>query len=360
LNSTSSHFSTDYATARHRFREAAARLDFELHAYPIGGQGPHGEDLTLDVAITPGPRPERALVVSSGIHGVEGFFGSAVQLAVLEEWVGRRPQVRCVLLHALNPFGFAWRRRCSETNIDLNRNLLLDGEPFLGSPERYGDLDALLNPARSPSLWEPVSLRFLHAIARYGMPALKQAIASGQYDYPRGLFYGGAGPSRTSEVLSAHFDTWLGPSRHVMHLDLHTGLGANALSTLLVDAPITDPHHRRCCAWFGPDAFEVASAQGVAYRARGSFGRWCAARSRGRDYLYAAAEFGTYTPTKMLAGLRAENQAHHWGRADAPSTERAKQRLVELFCPRSEAWRARVLERGRQLVAQAVAGLAGD
>src|SRR5580765_4989856 len=89
VNATSSRFSVDYATARHRFREAATRLGCETHAYPIGGHGPHGEDLTIDVAITPGSRPDRALVISSGIHGVEGFFGSAVQLAALEEWTSR-------------------------------------------------------------------------------------------------------------------------------------------------------------------------------------------------------------------------------------------------------------------------------
>ena len=80
-------------------------------------------------------------------------------------------------------------------------------------------------------------------------------------------------------------------------------------------------------------------------------------RSRKVDYLYSAAEFGTYPPTTMLAGLRAENQAHHWGERDDPATDRAKQRLVELFCPRSDAWRTRVLEHSRRLIAQALDGL---
>jgi hypothetical protein len=197
----------------------------------------------------------------------------------------------------------------------------------------------------------------LLAITRYGMPALKQAVAAGQYDYPRGLFYGGDRPSRLSEVLSAHFDEWLGGSRHVVHLDFHTGLGDRATCKLLIEAPLTEVHHRRLSAWFGPGSFEVVHSHGVAYTARGTLGQWCVTRNRGLDYLYAAAEFGTYNPIAVLAGLRAENQAHHWCEVDDASTERAKQRLVELFCPQSQEWKRRVLERSHQLVAQAIRGL---
>jgi hypothetical protein len=145
-----------------------------------------------------------------------------------------------------------------------------------------------------------------------------------------------------------------------MHLDFHTGLGDRATCKLLLDYPLTEVHHRRLRAWFGPDSFEALHAQGVAYPVRGSFGQWCVARRRGLDYLYAGAEFGTCKPTEVLAGLRAENQAHHWGQPDDPSTERAKQRLVELFCPRSEAWRTRVLDHSRHLVAQAIRGLLSE
>ena len=98
-----------------------------------------------------------------------------------------------------------------------------------------------------------------------------------------------------------------------MHLDFHTGLGAWATYKLLIDYPLSASQHQRLSRWFGPDAFECAHAPGVAYRTRGSFGQWCVAQSRTRDYLYATGEFGTCNPLRVLAGLRAENQAHHWG-----------------------------------------------
>lgn len=359
---TATLFSPDYATARARIREAAGRLGLELESHAIAEKGPHGEDLAIDVIIHPGVRPDRTLVLSSGIHGVEGFPGSAVQLGLLEQWMAGTeplPGVRCVLLHGLNPFGFAWRRRVNETNIDLNRNLLPAGEAFCGSPEAYRRLDGLLNPRRAPSPLEPAALKFLLAIARYGMPALKQAIASGQYDFPHGLFYGGAGPSRLNEILCAHSDEWIDASRQVVHLDFHTGLGEPAACKLLIDDPPNDIQRERLRAWFGAASFETGNPQGLSYTARGTFGQWCAARYRDIDYLHATAEFGTCKPVEVLAALRAENQAHHFCAAQDAATERAKRRLVEVFCPLDDGWRRRVIERSRHLIAQAIGGLGG-
>ena len=355
-------FARDYLTGRKRFRDAADTLGLALEAHSIHQTGPDGQDLTIDVAITPGNHSQGTLVISSGLHGVEGFLGSAVQLGLLRAWHARRESVaavRCVFLHGLNPFGFAWRRRVNETNVDLNRNLLLDGESFSGSPAGYSRLNDLLNPQRAPTRSEPVTPKFLLAIARYGMPTLKQSIASGQYDYPLGLFYGGDRPSRTHEILSTHYERWLADGSRVMHLDFHTGLGVWAACKLLIDYPLNASQHQRLSRWFGADAFECMHAPGVAYCTRGSFGQWCVARNRGRDYLYAAAEFGTYNPLRVLAGLRAENQGHHWDQPQSPATEQAKQELVELFCPRAEGWRTQVLLRSMQLVNQAMDCLIG-
>jgi hypothetical protein len=318
---TSLFFSCDYATARSRFRDTVAALGWELLSYPIDARGPNGEELTIEVAVGAGADTDRALVLSSGIHGVEGFFGSAVQLTLLREWAGRRdalPAIRLVFLHRLNPFGFAWRRRFNEENGDLNRNLLPEGEPFRGSPPRYAELDKLLNPQHPPLPWELVTLKFLVAIARYGMPALKQAVASGQYDFPKGLFFGGDRPSRMSAVLSTHLDRWLGDNRRVMHLEFHTGLGAWA------NYPLTEGQRQRLSRWFGSDAFEENDPNKLAYPVRGSFGQWCVARARGRDYLYAAA------------------------------TERTKRQLVELFCPQSESWSAHNRKAGGPKLSRAV------
>ena len=185
-------FSPDYSTARLRFRQAATRLGWTLEEHLIGQTGPNGEDLTIDIASSANDNPERTLAASSGVHGVEGFFGSAVQLALLEHWANHgAPSVRCVFLHGLNPYGFAWLRRFDEDNVDPNRNFLLTGEPYQGAPPGYAELDDLLNPRLPPSRRESFLIKALPAIARHGIPALKQSVAAGQYEFSKGLFYGG-------------------------------------------------------------------------------------------------------------------------------------------------------------------------
>jgi hypothetical protein len=352
-------FSPDYASARQRFRQAASHLGWQLEAHPIEHPGPDGDELTVDVASSPTGDPERVLVVSSGVHGVEGFFGSAVQIGLLEQWRSRPVlPVKCLFLHALNPYGFAWVRRFNENNVDPNRNFLLPGERYEGCSPGYARLDRLLNPLRPPSRWEPFTLKALWVIARHGMPALRQAVAGGQYEFPRGLFFGGAGPSRTHELLAENFERWLRGSQEVVHLDFHTGLGAKGTCKLLIDYPLSDTQYRKLTEWFGADSFEASASSNIAYDARGGFGRWCVSRKLAPNYHYACAEFGTYGPIQVVAGLRAENQAHHWGLPADAATVRAKERLKELFCPAAEAWRLRVLDRSLDLVARAVQGLA--
>jgi hypothetical protein len=351
-------FSPDYAAARRRFLQAASQLGWQLESHPIGLTGPDGEELAFDVAWSQVGDPEKVLVVSSGVHGVEGFFGSAVQIALLEQWRSAvATPMKCVFLHGLNPFGFAWLRRFDENNVDPNRNFLLAGERFEGAPDGYVELDAFLNPRRPPSSWEPVRLKALWLISKYGMPALRQAIAGGQFEFPRGLFYGGSGPSRTQQLLEENMPRWLQGSKCVVHLDFHTGLGRRGTCKLLLDYPINQIQRDWLTDSFGKDSFEACDSTGISYDARGGFGRWCVSRGLAPNYLFACAEFGTYGPVQVLSGLRAENQAHHWGALNAESTIRAKQRLVELFCPASNIWRSQVVELGRELVGRAEKGL---
>jgi hypothetical protein len=191
------------------------------------------------------------------------------------------------------------------------------------------------------------------------MPALRQAIAAGQYGYPRGLFFGGSAPSRAQQLLAENLPRWLAQSKRVVHLDFHTGLGPRGMCKLLIDYPLNERQRGWLTDWFGSDAFEASDSSGIAYEARGGLGRWCVSRGLAPDYLFACAEFGTYGPIQVLAGLRAENQAHHWGVPSASSTVRAKARLKELFCPAANDWRSQVLDRSLELVGQAHRGLIG-
>ena len=348
-------FSPDYLAARSRFRAAASALGLRLESYTIGAAGPSGEDLTIDVTLGGVEGASRVVVVSSGLHGVEGFFGSAVQVALLEGGLaGWSPtsRVGLILLHTLNPFGFAWVRRVSEDNVDLNRNFLLHDETFAGSPARYAHLDWLLNPRFAPSWLDPFVLKALLTILWYGMPELKQAVAGGQYDFPRGLFFGGHSPSTTRRVLAEQLPRWIGDAGSVLHIDLHTGLGRWATSHLLLDRGIPEVRAERLRECFGADRVKYSDpVNGIDYRVRGGLGAWCQSLFPDRVYDLVCAEFGTYSPVWVLAALREENQAHHWGSPGDRATRDAKRRLMEAFVPRDKGWRAVVVAQALELIA---------
>lgn len=344
----------DYSPARKRFLDAAQHARWTVESHVFSGAGPNGESLVCDAAFSPGRTDDKLLIVSSGLHGVEGRFGSAVQIAALERRVSSpRSGVRWLFLHALNPFGFAWSRRFDAENIDPNRNFLLDGEPYAGAPETYAALDSLLNPRRPPSRADLFRVKAAGAILRYGMPALRQAVAGGQYEFPLGLFFGGRGSSETFRFLRRGLSTWAGEATRIVHLDFHTGLGPWRTWKLLGDHPLTESQRDRMRRTFGAGAISEFQTSDTSYHARGGFGGWCAEELAGRDYVYFCAEFGTYGPVTMLAALRAENQAHHWGHLTDRATRRAKTRLREVFCPASASWRTWALQEGLTLVDRA-------
>ncbi|NQV10959.1 MAG: DUF2817 domain-containing protein [Cyanobacteria bacterium] len=105
---------------------AAGAAGARLTSHRLPGQlGPDGELLCIDVALLAGEAPPRAmLLLISGTHGVEGFCGSGVQVSYLTDRLHDAfpPGTATLLIYALNPYGFAWRRRVNEDSIDRNRN----------------------------------------------------------------------------------------------------------------------------------------------------------------------------------------------------------------------------------------------
>ncbi|MFT4628422.1 MAG: hypothetical protein ACI8PZ_007117 [Myxococcota bacterium] len=352
-------FPADYLSSRERFRQAAAAAGATLEAYPIGLDGPDGTPLTLDVARLGTEGAPQPVVVSSGLHGVEGYLGAAIQLALLEDVLPQRPLhdgQGLVLLHALNPYGFAHTRRVNEDNVDLNRNMLCDGQAWAGSPPLYGELSPLLNPPKPPpGLVSAFLPKAAYYLARYGMPALKDAVAGGQYDHPKGLFFGGSGPSATLRILDAELARWVAGAERVLHVDVHTGLGPHGSYKLLVDHPWRSDGLRALTCIFGDELVQPwEPEEGVSYQIRGGLGTWCKARLPDVSYDVLCAEFGTTNILAVIAALHHENRAHLWGEPASATTRAAKARLREVFAPSAAAWRTGTLEHGLQIVGRAL------
>lgn len=358
FNSLARAYSRDYFVARSRFRAAADSAGFELSSAAIDAPGPNGEPLFMDFARKGTSAPRTAVVVSSGTHGIEGFFGSAVQLALLEGLLRQRKlpeHVAVLMIHAINPYGFAWKRRVNEQNIDLNRNFLREGRSYGGAPEGYRALDALLNPKSPPSLLEPFWVKAGVELAKHGFSSLKNAIAQGQYEFPEGLFFGGKAPSQSQAILHGRMHELLGSPERVIHIDLHTGLGPWGSYKLGVDMPSTDARVAQLGREFGAHRVTGYDPSGVLYEIQGGLGPWLEERFPRTQYDTLLAEFGTYPSPIVLAAMRTENRAHHYARDNKPLMWRAKLQLLEVFCPHSPAWRREVAQKGIRIFERALA-----
>jgi hypothetical protein len=344
-----SFFSADYATARERFVGAARRAGARIDTLPLAATGPRGEALTIDIAWLGADDAPNVALHTSGIHGVEAFAGSAVQLALLDDPPRLTAGTALALVHVLNPYGMAWLRRTNENNVDLNRNFLGGDERWSGAPALYAALDPLLN-ARSPPARDAFLLRATLVVLRHGFAAVKQAVAQGQYEFPRGLFYGGTrleeGPRRYLEWLARR----CAQAVTVLAIDVHTGLGPWGKDTLLVEPGYRAP--APLAQALGRPLIDAASGDPASYVVKGSLASGVH-RTLPHVRLHAIVqELGSYPVLRVIAALRDENRCHFYGAGSARS--HAKQALADTLCPRDVRWREQAAMRG---VSAARAGL---
>ncbi len=348
LIAATSYYSTDYFAARERFLAACAQSGLAHHALQIHAPSPRPEPLTIDIAIAGAKKPRTALVLSSGVHGVEGLFGSAVQLAFLEQLASHEyppAEAAVVLIHAVNPFGFAWQRRFNEDNVDLNRNFLLPGEPYAGSPPLAEKFRRAMKPRRPRTRFGFWTARMVLLALCHGIHSLWETLPVGQYDYPDWLYYGGSGPTQSLRALERFLPTLLDEANEVVHLDFHTGLGRWSKCELLV----SDSEGSDNCEWwlehFEGDMVKKLKTFTRAYEVRGGFGPWLCTLFPDCQYRYAVAEFGTYSPLRVMGALVDELHWHREFGNDSPQ-HRSRRKLADTFVPRSRSWRTKALRTG--------------
>lgn len=363
MNLTDS-FSRDYAEARAKFLAAIDALgELAKHtATPHPLTGPNGEELATDVALIGDPAAKNALVLISGTHGTEGACGSACQTAWLRsDRPGDLPRdVRVVLIHAINPHGFAYVRRVTEDNVDLNRNFLDHTAPW---PENPGY--AHLHEYLLPESWSPRGRaeadKALEAYAReHGRFALQAAISQGQYSHPDGLFFGGHAPTWSNRTLRALLSEHAGTAEAVGVIDFHTGLGPYGAADLICSASAESEEYRRLERWYtnglsSPAAGTSTTAPLAGMMATGVHETLPTARLS-----MITAEFGTYPVQRVFDALRGDHWLHSRGTEDAALRKAIKDEVKAALYPDEDDWKELVALRGRQLIDRATKGLATD
>ncbi len=348
---------TDYQEARRRFLAAAERAGATLTVHEHPQRGPDDGPLATDVAVLGPPDAPARLLVISGTHGVEGFAGSLCESTWLEDGAARPKDLAVVVVHAMNPYGFAWVRRVNEDNVDLNRNCVDFGAPLPANPGYDRLADAIVPPTWDAATQEGTAGTLLEYAAAHGFDGLQAAVSSGQYRHPRGIFYGGAGPVWSQRTLRAIVRGHLADARRIAVLDLHTGLGSFGHGELIASHPDAAGKARLAECF---DEYTVPSeGTSVSADVRGDILDGIEAWLPGVGVAAVAIEWGTVDIVEVSTALRADAWLHGYSDPRGPEAVGIKAQLRAAFAPDDPRWADLVVERFVGVRDRAIAGLVG-
>ena len=187
------------------------------------------------------------LCITSGLHGIEGYVGAAVINFLVEQFkdVLSTEDTSIVLVHGINPYGMARYERNNENNVDLNRNFvrswdnIIRNDAYNCARDYFESTTVLGDP-----LFNKIDFFFttLGQLIRTKPEKFKEALLSGQYVSPDGLYYGGNGYEHSTEIMMDLFKNLLKENYNKMvFIDLHTGYGpkdkmliVNSIKTILL------------------------------------------------------------------------------------------------------------------------------
>lgn len=356
------YFGSTYGDARARFLAACLHRGVAVRTHVNSlHRGPQGELLCTDVAVLGAADAERVLIIQSGTHGAEGFCGSGVQVGLLleaEATQARQSNTALVLVHAINPYGFAWTRRSNEDNIDLNRHFV-NFEAGEGTDNRlYGEIADLLIPRRREDLGSAANeLRLKAFYERHGEWQARQAERAGQTTHPHGLHFRGTAPSWSRQIVSAICDEFLSRARYAALIDIHTGLGPYGYGEPLTVAPPGSDQERRCKAWYGDDVRSTVNPAAGYAGAKGSMIAGYANAAPRVDWTSIGLEFGTLPHDIVTRAERADAWLHTYGEPESEIGRQIKLQMRAALYPDSDEWRRLIWRRSAELTRLALSGL---
>ncbi len=349
------YWSKNYKIAKDKFNECLTSLsnkglNIKHEELSIDQKDPDGNPLYIDAVWIGNKNADKLYMSTSGIHGVEGFAGSAIQLSTLNEINTIPSDTALAFFHILNPWGMSWLRRDNESNVDLNRNFLPKNEDYSGCHSHYIKLDSLINNKGVVSKNNFFKFRLLIHTMLYGKTKTKQAYAEGQYEFPKGLHFGGHKLEKGPEVFIDWLNKNISNIKNCVWVDLHTGLGDPGEDSLLVDL---SPSNEKYCELkkqvFGNRILSLDPKAGIAYKIRGGMQKGIELLFPNINWTSITQEFGTLKGLDVISALRSENSWTQYGNYNNNNVLEhwSKKALLEAFRPSNQAWEKRIIERGK-------------
>ncbi|HCC32075.1 MAG TPA: hypothetical protein DEQ03_18785 [Marinilabiliales bacterium] len=351
------YFKSGYLGARQSSREKAHEIQNkypESRIYTVQVPSKTDNDLTVDLLYIPGPeKQEKLLIISSGVHGIEGFVGNAVQSMFIDSFIDDDllAETGIMLIHSVNPYGFKYLRRVSENNVDLNRNSSVDSATYSIVNEGYPKLYSFINPngkVNTRSCGNRMfKIRAIFKIINASMPVLRQTVLQGQYQYPKGLYFGGKTFEPQIQALTPLIDSICEPYKIIFTTDLHSGYGERGKLHLFPN-PVDSLTRSRMEPIFAGYPIDWGDTKDF-YTVTGDFVNLTGELNRGKIFIPMTFEYGTMNSQTTKGSLNSirimvlENQGHQFGYRHEADSVKVKNDFIEMYNPSSEEWRLKVI-----------------
>ena len=349
-------FYKSYEEIRAHLQDLTEDLGVEIFSHAVD----EADGLYIDSFYLPSEAEKQNLIVlTTGVHGMEGYIGSVMLDVFFEEvYPTLDPADTGVLVVAnVNPYGMKYYRRYNENNVDLNRNFILDWESFdLASNQEYPKVESFLGPTGKigNALWHEIG--FYGSLARTaitdGADTVSDALLTGQYEYPQGVYYGGNGDEASTVYLKDVFEKCLDSDyENIVHIDLHSGYGPR-YNMVIFNSVFETMTEAESQAAFGYD-YVIAHDSESFYATTGDttdfFYRLAQQKQADAELFSTCFEFGTigddFFDTILSLKYTVEENRNHWYPTDNKITEQIlHETYMELYYPTETAWREKTVE----------------
>ncbi len=348
-------FYESYEEIRLHLRELTAELGVEISSHPID----EADGLYIDSFYLPGTEEQTNLIVlTTGVHGIEGYIGATMLDVFFAEIYPTLDSgnTGVLVVANVNPYGMKYFRRYNENNVDLNRNFILDWDSFdLSSNREYPKVDTFLGPTGKigNGLWHEVGfyLSLGKTAITEGADTISDALLTGQYEYPQGVYYGGNGDEASTEYLKDVFSQCLeSPYENIVHIDLHSGYGPR-YNMVIFNSVYETMNEAESREIFGYDHI-IAYDSEAFYATTGDttdfFYRLAQQKQAEATLFSTCFEFGTigdaFFDTILSLKYTIDENRNHWYPTDnAVSAQIVRQNYLELFYPTETAWREKAV-----------------
>ena len=302
---------------------------------------------------------DNLIVLTTGVHGMEGYIGSVMLDVFFEEIYDtlNHENTGVLVVANVNPYGMKYYRRYNENNVDLNRNFIVDWDSFdLASNKEYPKVDKFLQPEGKigNALWHEIGfyLSLGKTAITDGAGTISDALLTGQYEYPQGVYYGGTGDEASTVYLKSVFDKCLDSEyKNIVHIDLHSGYGPryNMVIFNSVYETMNEAESQKAFNYDHVIAYDSESFYATTGDTTDYFYRLAEKKQSNAELYSTCFEFGTigdafFDTILSLKYTVDENRNHWYPTENKTSAEIIHENYMELYYPTEKEWREKTVE----------------